>query len=73
MAVCLKGRRLVRKAAQPKVGLSSHILHRSYPSGLIVVITKNKKYKSKDGDDDNVKKTRFQDGAHDDDLQQVRG
>ena len=56
VAVDLKGRRLVRKAAQPKVGLSSHILHRSYPSGLIVVITKNKKYKSKDGDDDNVKK-----------------
>ena len=46
----------MRKAARSKVGLSSHILHRSYPSGLIVVITKNKKYKSKDGDDDNVKK-----------------
>ena len=46
----------MRKDARSKVGLSSHILHRSYPSGLIVVITKNKKYKSKDGDDDNVKK-----------------
>ena len=34
VAVCLKGRRLVRKAARSKVGLSSHILHRFYPSGL---------------------------------------